>query len=227
MKPAEILHLIINFKSHHLVKGSNCLQLAQEIEHISQEHSFPIAICPPIHCLSSVVNEINLPVFSQSVDPLIRGDNVAKIPIETLVDLGATGVLLSDDIVIPFKDTEFILRTARTLKLLTLFISTNVAISAAVSKLDPHGIVFSPPDYNRNGTTVSTSTSDIIENHIRRIKIENSRIFPICGSGVNNSADVKKSVELGSHGIMLDDKFLQSDDKAKILGEYINHLSSR
>lgn len=226
MKPAEILHLIINFKSFHLYKGSNCIKLAKEIEQISKQNSFPIAICPPIHCLSTIINEVDLPTFSQVVDPLLKGNFTAKMPIETLVDSGATGILLSDDLSMSLKDSEFILRTARTLKLLTVFISTNVAISAAVSKLDPHGIAFSPPDYASDGTTVASSTLDPIENHIRRIKIENSRVFPICGAGIKTSADIKKAIELGSHGIMLDDQFLQSSDREKRISEFINLLSS-
>ena len=79
MKPTEILRLIINFKSYHLIKDVNCLELAKSIDKISQENSFPIAVCPPIHCLSAIISEVDLPVFSQSVDPSAAKRSFAEL----------------------------------------------------------------------------------------------------------------------------------------------------
>ncbi len=102
------------------------------------------------------------------------------------------------------EDLEIIIRLSRTQRLFTTVCTSNEAISAAVTKLDPNAIAFESNELNRTDKSEAKFRPEFIENHVKRIRMENPRITPIYGTNIDLHNNLKKAIELGIEGILIE-----------------------
>ena len=97
--------------------------------------------------------------------------------------------------------------------------SNNEAITAALCKLDPHIIAFAPYYDSTNQSKVdSTQTQSLVENHIKRTNIENPRVKKVVRVNINATPEeLKKFLNLGSEGFLIDVKTLQRKNENELL----------
>ncbi len=210
--------IVLNFKAYPEGFGDKGVQLAKIAEKISDDLGISIVICPPVTYLAKYAEMLNIPVFSQRVDNIVGGSSSGKISVEMIKESGACGTLIdSSENLINLTDLESIVRISRTYRLFTIVCTSNEAISAAVTKLDPHAIAFESPELKEPGTTVSTARPEFIQDHVKRIKLENPRVSPLCGAGIYSHIDVEKALKLGIEGILIASVFVQAKDPYELL----------
>lgn len=218
MKDITTPLIILNFKAYSDVFGDKGEKLAKIAEKVSEEHGVSVAICPPLPYLVKYSEMFNIPVFSQKVECVSREGGTGKISVEMIKASEASGTLInhSENRMI-LADLEKVVRDSRTHRLYTIVCTNNEAVSAAAAKLDPHAVAFEPPELTGTGVSISEVQPEIIQNSVKRIKMENPRVAPFCGIGVLTSVDMEKALDMGIKGVIIDSLFVQAKDPQKIL----------
>jgi triosephosphate isomerase len=218
MKEVTIPLIVLNFKAYPEVFGEKGVQLAKIAEKVSDDLGISIVICPPVTYLAKYAEILNIPVFSQNLDNVVSGSSSGKVSVEMIKESGASGALINcPENKTDLTDLESIVRISRTHRLFTIVCTSNEAISAAVTKLDPHAIAFGSPELNEPGVSVSTARPEFIQNHVKRIKLENPRVSPLCGTGIYSYNDVEKALKFGIEGILIASVFIQAKDPYELL----------
>ncbi len=218
MKEITTPLIIVNFKAYPDVFGEKGIRLAKIAEKVSEEHGVSIAICPPLPYLVKYSEIFNIPVFSQKVDCITGKNGTGKISVKMIKASGASGTLInhSENRMI-LADLEEVVRNSRTHRLYTIICTNNEAVSAAAAKLDPHAVAFDPPELTGTGVSISVVQPEIIQNSVKRIKMENPRVSPFCGVGVLTPVDIEKALDMGIEGVIIDQIFVQAKDPHELL----------
>ena len=127
----------------------------------------------------------------------------------------------------PLNDLERYVRESRTHRLYTLVYSQNVAMSAALSKFDPNAIVFISPHETFKEAPLSKIPPDMIENHVKRINIENPKVSAFSGLGIFGKVDVEKALELQVDGFVLEIPYTSLKDPSEFLKNIVEPLRNK
>jgi len=87
--------VIINFKTYTRATGEKAVLLAQTCERVSNKYEVPIVVAPQILDLFRVAKAVEIPVFSQHMDPGEPGRFTGHVLGDTLVESGCIGTLLN------------------------------------------------------------------------------------------------------------------------------------
>jgi triosephosphate isomerase len=205
--------IILNFKINPEVFGEKGMQIAKIAEKISENLGITIVLCPPIVYLAKCAEIFNIPVFSQRVDNIKNGNITGKVSVDMLTESGASGSLINHtDNLMNLDNLETVIRLSRTLRLFTTVCTSNEAISAAVTKLDPNAIAFESNEFNKTDRSEAKFNKEFIENHVKRIRMENPRITPIYATDVYPQNNLKKAIELGIEGILIESTLIKAKD---------------
>ena len=210
--------IILNFKLYPEVLGEKGVQLAKIAEKVAENLGITIVICPPITYLAKYSEILNIPVFSQRIDNIDKGNTTGKVSVDMLIESGSSGSLINhSENKMNLVNLETVIRLSRTLRLFTTVCTSNEAISAAVTKLDPNAIAFESNEFDGIDRSVRKIKPEFIKNHVKRIKIENPRITPIYATKIISSNELSKAIELGIEGILIDSAYVKAKDPYKIL----------
>jgi triosephosphate isomerase len=218
MKEIRVPLIVLNLKIYPQALGKPGLELAKIAENVAQETGAMIVICPPITYLAKFAEQLEIPVFSQTVNNVSTGSNTGKISVEMIKSAGASGSLInhSENQMI-LADIEKIVQGLRSYNLYTIICTNNEAVSAASAKLNPEAIAFEPPELIGTGVSVSSAQPEIVKNNIKRITFENPKVSPLCGAGISNAEDVRKALELGTKGVLLASAYVKAKDPYTLL----------
>ncbi|WP_455143624.1 hypothetical protein [Candidatus Hodarchaeum mangrovi] len=210
---SSFLILRINEQIWNDEKSKNLVEYAVET---SKNKDFTIGFIPPISSLFTFVEEFSNPVLYPGIP--LSPDEIKR--------QGLSGVIIDtakDNVTLV--NLESTIRHARNRQLITIICTGNEAISAAVSKLDPNGIAFTPEELSRMSTTIEKINPEIIDNHIKRVRIENARITPILYAPILNEKELNKVLNLGLKGFLLDlDWIYQYPDN--FIDQFVNQIKN-
>ena len=217
--------IIFNVLDPSSTPGSELLNVMKIIEKVVDEFGVNIAICPPLAYLALCKEKSSLQILTQ-IENLILSQNLSFYnTFELLKLLKIDGVILNQpNNELSIGKLEELIRYSRTHRFFTLVYSNNVAVSAAITKLDPNGIIFSYSGDWNSETPISKSTIELIENQVKRINLENPRVSPFCGEGVFGRIDVEKALELGIKGFVIDLGYSSSKDYYQYVTSLITPL---
>ena len=197
--------VILNFKNMNGTLIEKGIQISKIAEKVSEELGVVIGICPPLPYLVRYKEILNIPVISEGLDLVTMESSIAKNSFNLLRSLEIDGVILNhSESQISLRDLETSIRNSRTNRLFTLVYSNNVAICAAISKLDPSAIAFTFSEEMSEPQRISTINPETVENNVKRINLENPKVSSYCGEGIFDKSDEDRKIELGVEGIVLD-----------------------
>ena len=218
--------IVVNFKAYHQTFGEKGMKLARTAEKVSEELGVTVAICPPILNLAKYAEILNIPVFSQKIDTLKDENSIGKISVEMIKTAGISGALVNhSNEGMNLADLEKVVRDSRTHRLYIIICTNNEAVTAAAAKLDPHAIAFKPLELRRNNISVSDLTSEVILDSVKRIKIENSKVSPLCGTGINSAKDVSKALEYGAEGVVVSSSYVRAKNPYDLLTSFVKSVA--
>ena len=195
--------LIIDYSNFEGIFEEPGIQLTKIIEKISEEFGIIIGLAPPFPFLVKFHDKFEIPFFSHLHYNTGTQKTYYHNSIEYLKALDIKGVIISDD-KIPIIDLERYIRNSRTFRLYTLAYSHNVAISAAISKFDPNAIIFRTPENISKETPLSKIPHEMIENHVKRVNIENPKVSVFSGVRIHGKIDIEKGLEHQIEGYILE-----------------------
>ncbi|MHA1213886.1 MAG: triose-phosphate isomerase [Candidatus Hodarchaeales archaeon] len=217
MKTKSAPIIILDYKYYPWIVKKG-LELTKKLDKVADESGINLMICPPLPHLSEYKNEFTLPIISQKVDFLDDKNQSGLLTPELLKEMNIFGVLINQNMYeTSIEGLERKIRESRNFALQTIVFSDNVAITAAISKLDPHMIAFVPYYDSTNRQELENVKSQLVENHIKRINIENPRVKKVMRTDIHSLTEIKKLVKLGLDGVLIDVKALQKKNEDQLL----------
>jgi len=208
----------VNFKTYIEATGKRGVELAKIADQVSRDSGVTIAVAPQFTDLKTVTEAVEIPVFSQHIDPIKPGAYTGHVLAEAVKAAGASATLLNhSERRIKISEIEEVLSLARISDLVTLVCTDTPGVSAAVASLNPDMIAIEPPDLIGTGVAVSKARPELITNAIRRIRSVNNSVDILCGAGVTTAEDVGKALELGTRGVLVSSSVVKGTNPGQLL----------
>ncbi len=218
--------IIVNFKAYKESLNSNGLKLAEVCEDVAIEYGANIAVAPQHIDLREIKSETDLHVFAQHIDPLEKaGAYTGHMVAENLKSFGVDGSLINHSE--KRVDFEKIKKSIGILKVLGL---TSVCCAATpeeagqLAVFGPDFIAIEPPELIGSGVSVSNAQPEVVTKSVEIVKQANPSVKVLCGAGITTGEDVKKAIELGTHGILVASGVVKAADPRKVLADFAVNL---
>ncbi len=218
--------IVVNFKTYLEATGKRSIELATLADKVSREKGVSIGIAPQFTDIKSVSERVEIPIFSQHIDPVKPGAFTGHVLAEAVKAAGATGTLLNhSERRIAGSQIEGSLRLAKEADLLTLVCTETPEIGRDIARLDPTMIAIEPPDLIGTGISVSKARPELITSSLQAIRKVTPTVKVLCGAGITTADDVSRALELGTEGVLVASSIVKSRDPARVLGEMADAVS--
>ncbi len=212
--------ILVNFKTYLKGTEKKALELAKICEKVMNETDICIAAAIQAADLRLIAESVEIPIFSQHIDPITPGSNTGHILVETIKETGAIGTLINhNERKIKLVSIDKIIQLAKNYGLFTCVCASNPRIAGAIAALEPDCCATEPPELIGSGISVSTAKPEVITETVDIMKKINPNVVPLCGAGITSSVDVEKALELGTRGILLASGVVKSSNPEKVLME--------
>ncbi len=196
--------VIVNFKVYSEIEGEKALGLAEICDAIAEETGANLVVCPPMVELSYVADSINIPVFSQNVDPRKPGSGTGFTTPSLVKSAGASGTLINhSEHKQPADDVGTCVQMCKDLELVTCVCADTIDVARDLARFSPYYIAVEPPELIGGDISVTTANPGIVSGTVEAVKSVDKNIKVLCGAGVKNGNDVKTAVDLGAEGVLL------------------------
>lgn len=216
--------IIVNFKTYAKGSGREAEYLAQACEKVAHETGKNIIIAVQEVDLHRISSLVDIPVFSEHMDPIHAGAHTGHNLPESLKENGAEGTILNhseDRFRIDLLEESIAI--AKDIHLATVVCANDPLTAEAVAAFKPDMIVIEPPELIGGDVSVSTAKPEVITDTIKKVK-QVADIPVLCGAGIKSGEDVKKAMKLGADGILIASGIVKSDNPDEALKELADAL---
>jgi len=199
----ELPIILVNFKCYEEAIGERAFKLAKLCEFVSWEYGLNISIAPQFVDIKAIADEIEIPIFSQHIDPIEPGARTGHISPLSVKEAGAIGTLINhSERKLDLDRIKRCIELAKTYKLISVCCSSNVEESKAIAQFAPDFIAYEPPELIGTGIPVSQTKPEVVKKIVDEVKKVNPKIKIMCGAGISKGEDVKRALELGTVGVI-------------------------
>ena len=217
--------IIINFKTYKESTGDNAIKLAEVCNKVAEETKTSIAIAVQITDIYSISKIVSIPVLSQHVDAIDFGKNTGFLLPESVKQAGAEATLLNhSEHRLDFDLLKNSIERAKQTGLKTIVCAKDVDDAEKIAHLNPDFIAVEPPELIGGKISVSDAKPEVVSDSVKVIKSINKKIKVLCGAGIHNESDVKKSVELGADGVLVASGIVKAKNQEAALKDLVNGL---
>lgn len=218
--------IIVNFKAYAEVDGDRAVTLAKVCDKVSKDTGIQIIPCPPVVQLANVVNNVDVPVFSQNVDPKPSGAATGWITPSMISSTGSKGTLINHSEHRFDNDTiGLCVENCRKQGLTTVVCAESIEKAIAVAKFEPDMIAIEPPELIGGDISVTTANPDIVRNCVEAVKRVSPKTKVLCGAGVKTGKDVSVAAKLGADGVLLASGVVKAKDPESVILDLISDFS--
>lgn len=217
--------VVINYKVYSEVEGTKALHLSRICQRVAEEQRVSIAVCPPMPTLALVAESVDIPVFSQNVDPRKPGSGTGYVTPSEIASVGAYGTLInhSEHKQNP-ADVGTCVEMCHSQELCTCVCADTVDMAVELAAFKPDFIAVEPPELIGGDISVTTADPDIVENTVKAVKAVSKNTMVLCGAGVKNGNDVRTALELGANGVLLASGVVKAKDPEKVIRDLVSKL---
>ena len=208
-------YLFVNFKTYEEGTGKNAFALAKLLSTFSSEAAEVIPVVQAAD-LRATCEVSSLKVFAQHCDAVKFGSNTGKILPEALKAAGAHGTVLNhaENKITNDAISATIARCREVgLKVMVCAETLSRAKEIAGFSPAPDFIAVEPPELIGGNVSVSSAKPELISDSVQAVQKINPEIIVITGAGIKNSGDVRKAIELGTHGVFVASGIVCAKDK--------------
>ncbi len=217
--------IVINFKAYPQVVGEKGLELAKLCDSVAKKNNVEIVVVPQMVDLGLIVKSVDIPVFSQHVDPVEPSGKTGHVTPESVKGVNASGTLINhSEKRMRIADIDSAVKKCREIGLETIVCSNNLDVSKACSLTNPDFVAVEPPELIGGDVSVTAANPEIVKTTVNEIKKINPNVKVLCGAGVKNGNDVKKALELGAEGVLLASGVVKAKNQKDVLEDLIKGI---
>lgn len=199
--------IVVNFKAYSESQGEKAVDIAEKCLRAAEDTGEKVVVSPAIPDILRL-EDSDIPVFSQHVDPVEPGSHTGSITAQDVKQAGATGTLLNhSENRMPKEEIRESIKYCREQGLTTIVCAQTPEECAELDELDPDYIAFEPPELIGGDVSVSSAKPEMIEK-----AVESSETPTLTGAGIKNRKDVEKSIELGCEGVLVASGVVKADN---------------
>jgi len=217
---------IINLKNYNEIAGSKATRITKLAQKISKRYKIKIAIAPPQHAISELVNH-SIPILAQHVDNAKVGSTTGFVIPEILKKSGVKGSLINhSEHRISARDIILLVKRLKKLGMVSVVCVKNIKEAAKYAKLNPTYIAIEPPELIGTGRAISTERPQLITNAVLAVKKANNSTKLLCGAGIVSGKDVSKAIQLGAKGILVASGIVKAKNWNGIITEFTKAIKN-
>lgn len=214
----KIPTIVLNVKTYQEAVGENAIALAKAMETIAHETDVSMAIAVQSTDIYRCAQMVNIPIFSEHIDPIKPGSHTGWTLPEAVKDAGAVGTLINhSEHRLTLADIETCIQRARSLKMQQIVCSNNIKTSEALAALSPDFIAVEPPELIGGDISVTTADPEIVSGTVDAVHRINKHVPVLCGAGVKNGTDVAKALDLRAAGVLLASGVVKAKNPIQVL----------
>ena len=200
--------IVVNFKNYK--QGKDVLTLAKKIN-----NKCIIAAVPSVN-ISEVSKQTKLITYAQHIDNKASTRGTGYLTASSIKSAGAKGTILNhSEHKIPFNDIKEIIKECKKQKLNVICCASSLAEVSKLKKLNPFAIAYEDPKL------IGTKKSVTNQNPLTILKfvklLSKTKIFPLCGAGINKKQDIENAIKLGCSGVLISSAVMKSKNPNKLL----------
>lgn len=214
--------IVVNFKVYAEVEGARALALAKTCQKVSKESGVEIAVCPPVIGLGLIAHALEIPVYSQNVDPLKPGSGTGYVTPSMLHSTYVRGTLVNHS------EHRQTLENVGTCIEMCNYLDLDVCACAESSEeagkiaaFSPQMIAVEPPELIGGNVSVTTANPAIVSDTVDAVHSVNPNVAVLCGAGVKTGEDVRTALDLGARGVLLASGVVKAKDPESVLRDLI------
>jgi len=215
--------IILNYKTYVESTGKNAIQLSKYVEEASQESGVNMAIAPQAVDLYNIIEAVDIPVYSQHMDPITPGGHTGSTLPEAIKEANVCGTLINhSEQRLTLADIDSVVEKTKELDLTSVLCTNNVKTSAAAASFNPDYIAIEPLELIGTGIPVSKANPEVVENTVEEIHKINDDISVLCGAGISTGEDMKAALDLGAEGVLLASGIIKADNQKEALLDLVS-----
>jgi len=217
--------ILINFKCYEVGTGKKALKLAKICESVSKKYKKNIAIAPQFTDICLISKDVDIPIFSQHIDPIEPGAFTGHVSPLSVKNAGAIGTLINhSERKLTLEEIDKRVNVAKKYNLISVCCSGDIGESKEIAKFAPDFIAYEPPELIGTGVSVSQTKPEVVTKTVDVVKKINPDIKVLCGAGITNGEDVKKAIELGTVGVLLASGFVKAANPKEVLVDIVKSV---
>ena len=227
IKPLRGPLLVVNFKSYIESTGKRAIDLAKSAQRAAADTGATIVITPQFSDIKSVSEAVDIPVFSQHLDPVKPGAFTGRVLAEAVKSAGGEGTILNhSERRIGTAEITGCLERCEDTDLYSLVCADTAQSGMEIARFKPDMIAIEPPDLIGTGISVSKARPELITDSLHKIRAANSKVKVLCGAGITTAEDVSKALLLGTEGVLVASSVVKSKDPQTILFAMANAITN-
>lgn len=217
--------VIVNFKVYAEVEGDRSVALAKVCQKVAKESGVEIAVCPPMLSLGLLSHFLEIPVYSQNVDPLSPGSGTGHVTPSMLHSAFVKGTLINhSENRKSAEDVGKCVEMCRNLDIHTCVCAESVEKAKELAAYSPEMIAVEPPELIGGDISVTTANPAVVSGTVEAVHSVNPGIEVLCGAGVKTGEDVRTALDLGASGVLLASGVVKSKDPEATLRDLIKYI---
>lgn len=224
LKPPMV---IINFKTYSEATGHGAVDLAKKAEKVNDETGVTVGVAPQFADIATVAGTVEIPVFSQHIDPIKPGNFTGHVLAESVEAAGAVGTLINhSERRLKLSDIGEVIEITRDRGLISLVCANTARIAASVAVLEPDIIAVEPPELIGTGIPVSKVKPEVVSGTVELVRKVNPKVTILCGAGITNGEDVAAALKLGTQGVLVASGIVKAKDPYTVMREFAEATKS-
>ena len=217
--------IIVNFKTYLESTGQKAISLAKTAERVAEETGASIVAAPQFADIAKVADAVEIPIFSQHLDPIKPGSNTGHILAESIKEAGAIGTLINhSERQMKLSEIDAVISVCREKNLIPCVCANNPSVSASVAALRPDIVSIEPPELIGTGIAVSKAQPQVVTNTVNMVRQINPAVTILCGAGISQSEDVATALKLGTQGVLVASGIVKAKDPYIILRAFADAM---
>lgn len=217
--------VFINFKTYPQGTGANAVELAKICGRVAKEKNIEIIPVVQVVDLYQVRQAVEIPVWVQSVDPFPPGKFTGFVTLESVVEAGASGVLLnhSEHQLPPGTIKQILTRVAKMqsfkdAKIKTMVCAKTLGQLERLVKLKPDFVGYEIVELIAGDLSITKANPKAVKHAVRIV----GEIPLIVGAGIHKAEDLLKARQLGAKGVLISSAVVLAEDPRQKLIELLN-----
>lgn len=201
--------------------GDDVLNLALAADAASEKYGVDIIFTTPLVDLARVKAATkHIHVFAPHMDPIVPGRGLADTLPESLVAVGADGVMLNHvEKPLTLSVLKATIERAKEVGLTTIVCADSITEASMIAKLNPDIIVAEPSELIGTGVT---GGPEYVAAAAKGVKDVNPDILVLTAAGISNGEDVYNTIIAGADATGSSSGVAKAADRAAMVDEMIS-----